>query len=306
MRKRVYMSVRFSLQRRLLQWLDLRTRLIKANHPNFNEPQVLEYIFKDISTLRHMWSKILARYNLNLKMEALFTHSQPQISYFDPDNNLKKLSTIEFGDLLFVYSYKSKTFSKKTSLLYQAKLFRGKVESKQLKQYIKWNPFEFEIDKYRFPRYNLHSKSQKIPYFAHSGARYLFINSPNFHLRRKTRRRHLARIRGAFPTATPHNALKNHRSSNGDMINEIMGLFISETGLSHDKSSMWDDCINVVEDYCRSKIYAKRIPRSERMTFINDSIVRKNGTNESIDTDTRASKFIMILIEIEETLDPKF
>lgn len=244
-----------TLQSELETWLD--DLFTNGKLGNSKEPAVLNYIFSHIEDLEKEWKLILDPLNLKIQMKAFLIHNQPKIEYYlkDPKTGLLNSEpepSIEFGDLLFIYTYrgKGKKKFKRNSIAYQAKLFKGQVTSSQLEQYAHWHVFDFTLKDYIGTKYDLKVKGP------HDGARYLFID--NTYLNHGGRA-HL--VTDALKTATPDMTLmqkNSHLLSNCNMIDEIMGLFIDAKGLPHNKNAVWAEFILKVEQYCDKTPLTKR------------------------------------------------
>lgn len=304
----IYQKVEKKLETELFNWLEKRMDNVVRNTgsqyhtlPKLGETKLLELIFDDIKTLQISWSNILSPYNLDLEMEAFFVHSQPQIEYFN--KNTKQYKVIEFGDLLFVYTYdqKNKMNFLKNSVLYQAKLLIKDVTSKQLDQYIDWFEFDFKSKSYRGTKYDLKKAYPMLP-IPHTGARYLFLDETYPKLSHN--------FLDSVKTATPDNNLKSKSKSkrfaafDGDLIEEIMGLFLGEKGISHITYPIWDDCISKVQDYCYNTINNPRKKITARgMTYTLNDYIRdeKSWNSERIDSNI----FIIVNIDITDNNVPK-
>jgi hypothetical protein len=103
-----------------------------------------------------------------------FIHQTPKVAY----TGIKKTS-IEFGDILYLYTETdNKNYKKETALLLQTKVYSdSKVDSDQLTFYTDWPTFWFYSKDVHTARFNVESIPQP-----HPGGRYLFLDDSNKNL----------------------------------------------------------------------------------------------------------------------------
>lgn len=193
------------------------------------EVNMLDAIHRDIGDLGTEWNKILASMPITfaVSMDSYFVHQTPKVSY----TGIKKTS-IEFGDVLYLYTETdNKNYKKETALLMQAKVYENKkVDTNQLALYTGWPTFWFHSHNINASRFNV----VPTPH-PHLGGRYLLLDdstkNPKF-----------------ASTVTPTHGLKANMVDSY-LERELVGLleFFNGKELLGD----WGTAIKAVEDYVK-------------------------------------------------------